>query len=421
MIEIIGLVPEEVGKALPSPIQTPLVSCSSPQGSGDRGRRVGAHPAGAHLVGAEEPVAAGAERDPLDAGDEGLEVVAAPPGRGAPRPAATIWWAPAASCRRTCTSMPRCEVLEVELVGDRVGRDRLAVRRRRRRWPCAAVAGQADEGRRRSGSPPCAACGRRRRSRASPSRSGPARTARSRSGSRSRRRCRRTRRRARPAAGPTRPAGRRRRAAPTTRGGMQAQVLADRRAADLRAQQQRRRLERAAGDDDARRAHGDRGRRGRRERLPDRPRRRPRGRPRRGRAAPRVGERSARAVLPARRRARCGRRSACCRTGRRSRCSRPSRASSSSGSALRTIVSKLQPSASAPSFSRCWGRSGRCSASLAPIRSQTASRWRSKSGPSTPSRPCSLAHCSRTQGSRAQAVGPVDRGAAAERRAGDAG
>ncbi len=32
MIETIGLVPEEVGKALPSPIQTPLVSCSSPQG-----------------------------------------------------------------------------------------------------------------------------------------------------------------------------------------------------------------------------------------------------------------------------------------------------------------------------------------------------------------------------------------------------
>ena len=33
MIEIIGLVPVEVGKALPSPIQTPGVSCSSPQGS----------------------------------------------------------------------------------------------------------------------------------------------------------------------------------------------------------------------------------------------------------------------------------------------------------------------------------------------------------------------------------------------------
>ena len=32
MIEIIGLVPDEVGKALPSPIQTPLVSCSSPHG-----------------------------------------------------------------------------------------------------------------------------------------------------------------------------------------------------------------------------------------------------------------------------------------------------------------------------------------------------------------------------------------------------
>ena len=32
MIETIGLVPDEVGKALPSPIQTPLASCSSPKG-----------------------------------------------------------------------------------------------------------------------------------------------------------------------------------------------------------------------------------------------------------------------------------------------------------------------------------------------------------------------------------------------------
>ena len=33
MIEIIGFVPEDVGNALPSPIHTPLVSCSWPQGS----------------------------------------------------------------------------------------------------------------------------------------------------------------------------------------------------------------------------------------------------------------------------------------------------------------------------------------------------------------------------------------------------
>jgi hypothetical protein len=32
MIEIIGFVPLDVGNALPSPIQTPGVSCSSPQG-----------------------------------------------------------------------------------------------------------------------------------------------------------------------------------------------------------------------------------------------------------------------------------------------------------------------------------------------------------------------------------------------------
>ncbi len=32
MIVIIGLVPEEVGNALASPIQTPGVSCSSPSG-----------------------------------------------------------------------------------------------------------------------------------------------------------------------------------------------------------------------------------------------------------------------------------------------------------------------------------------------------------------------------------------------------
>ena len=43
------------------------------------------------------------------------------------------------------------------------------------------------------------------------------------------------------------------------RAGMQAQVVADGRAADLGAQQQRRRFERARGHDDLRRAHGHRG------------------------------------------------------------------------------------------------------------------------------------------------------------------
>ena len=54
MIVIIGLAPEAVGKALASPIHTPVVSWSSPHGVGDAGGRVGAHPAAAHLVGGED-------------------------------------------------------------------------------------------------------------------------------------------------------------------------------------------------------------------------------------------------------------------------------------------------------------------------------------------------------------------------------
>ncbi len=65
---------------------------------------------------------------------------------------------------------------------------------------------------------------------------------------------------------------------------------------------------------------------------------------------------------------------------------------------LRTIVSVLQPSASAPSFIRCCGPFSSEQAPVALMRSSTASRWRSNSGPSTPSSPCSRAHCSRTQG-----------------------
>ena len=56
MIVIIGLVPEGVGKALASPIQTPLVSCSSPRGSATEVCGVLAHAAGPHLVGAEQAV-----------------------------------------------------------------------------------------------------------------------------------------------------------------------------------------------------------------------------------------------------------------------------------------------------------------------------------------------------------------------------
>ena len=70
MIVIIGLVPDGVGNARASPIHTPGVSCSSPRGFGHASRRVGAHPARAHLVGGEQPQPAGAQRDPLRAGDE---------------------------------------------------------------------------------------------------------------------------------------------------------------------------------------------------------------------------------------------------------------------------------------------------------------------------------------------------------------
>ncbi len=106
MIVIIGLVPEGVGNALASPIQTPGVSCSSPRGSATERLRVGAHPAGAHLVGAEQPVAAGAERDPLRAGRRSASKSSPRRHVGAPAASATIVWAPAASCRRTWTSIP---------------------------------------------------------------------------------------------------------------------------------------------------------------------------------------------------------------------------------------------------------------------------------------------------------------------------
>ena len=48
-----------------------------------------------------------------------------------------------------------------------------------------------------------------------------------------------------------------------------------------------------------------------------------------------------------------------------------------SGSALRMIVLKLQPSSSAASFIRCCGPFRSLHLSVAPIRPSTASRWRS--------------------------------------------
>ena len=67
MIVIIGLVPEAVGKALASPIQTPGVSCSSPHGLATDVSRVGAHPAAPHLVGGEDDELARLERHLVDA------------------------------------------------------------------------------------------------------------------------------------------------------------------------------------------------------------------------------------------------------------------------------------------------------------------------------------------------------------------
>src|SRR5439155_17208368 len=54
-------------------------------GVGDARARVGSHPAAAHLVRAEEPLPAGPQRLATGAGDERLEVVAAPPARRAGR------------------------------------------------------------------------------------------------------------------------------------------------------------------------------------------------------------------------------------------------------------------------------------------------------------------------------------------------
>ena len=85
MIVIIGLVPDEVGKALASPIQTPGASCSSPQGPATLVCGIGAHAAGAHLVRREQLEAPGAQRHALEPLEVALDVVADAPLRQAGR------------------------------------------------------------------------------------------------------------------------------------------------------------------------------------------------------------------------------------------------------------------------------------------------------------------------------------------------
>ena len=83
MIVIIGLVPDEVGKALASPIQTPGRVVQLAPRAGDARLRVAAHAAGAHLVGREQLEAPGAQRHSLEPLEVALDVVADAPLRQA--------------------------------------------------------------------------------------------------------------------------------------------------------------------------------------------------------------------------------------------------------------------------------------------------------------------------------------------------
>ncbi len=82
---------------------------------------------------------------------------------------------------------------------------------------------------------------------------------------------------------------------------------------------------------------------------------------------------------------------------------------------LRRMVRKDQPSASAPSFIRCCVPFRSEQRSFTDRRSNTASRWASNSGPSTPGQPVLARPLLANPGPGAQAVRPVDGGAAAER------
>ena len=105
MIVIIGFVPEEVGKALPSPIQTPLVSCSSPRGSATEvfgSGPIRQLPIWWALKSLAPPARSGIRLAPA------MNASRSSPRRqlGAPVASTPISWAPAASCSRTWTSMP---------------------------------------------------------------------------------------------------------------------------------------------------------------------------------------------------------------------------------------------------------------------------------------------------------------------------
>jgi hypothetical protein len=78
-------------------------------------------------VSAEQLVAAGAERNPLDGGDEGLEVVAPPPGGRALGERADLMGA-GRLVQPHLGLDPALQVLQVQRVGDGIHRQGLAVR-----------------------------------------------------------------------------------------------------------------------------------------------------------------------------------------------------------------------------------------------------------------------------------------------------
>ena len=119
MIVSIGFVPDALGKALASPIQTPGRVVQLAPRVGDRGLRVGAHPAGAHLVRREQQEVARGDRVRVEVGDERLEVVAALPVAGL-AVAADDLLGPGRLVDADQLLDPGADVADVELVGDRI-------------------------------------------------------------------------------------------------------------------------------------------------------------------------------------------------------------------------------------------------------------------------------------------------------------
>ena len=144
MIEIIGFVPEDVGNALPSPIQTPLVSCSSPHGP-------------ATLVCGSLPIrhvpiwwAQNSRKPPARSGtrcQRAMNSSRSSPSRqrcAVPEASGWISRAPAACVQADLRVDRPMRVADVQLVGEVVVRDGLAVRVDVDA-AVAAVAQQADE------------------------------------------------------------------------------------------------------------------------------------------------------------------------------------------------------------------------------------------------------------------------------------